>query len=62
VKLDQKLIGTCGYLIYKEGRRGLIYYEMNYKYWRCGYATEAVDRIVLYGFSNLLLHRIEAYV
>lgn len=37
-----------------------IWYKLNHEYWNKGFATEAVIRIIEFGFSNLKLHRISA--
>ena len=41
-------------------RIGEIWYKLHVKHWRKGYATEAVKRVLSFGFSELGLHRIEA--
>ena len=35
-------------------------YWIGKSYWGCGYATEAAEEVVRYGFENLALHRIHA--
>ena len=47
----------CGTAKY---RRGEIWYKLHVKHWGKGYATEAVDRVLSFGFWELGLHRIEA--
>lgn len=37
-----------------------IWYKLNVKYWGQGFATEAVTRVLDYGFNSLHLHRISA--
>ena len=43
-------------------KRGEIYYNLLPKYWGQGYATEAVQALISWGFESLELHRIEAGV
>lgn len=37
-----------------------VWYKLHSDYWGQGYATEALKRILEYGFTELKLHRIEA--
>lgn len=62
VFINKKLIGTCGFIYFKPKRRGLLSYEINSKYCNQGYATEAVSKVIEYGFNSLSIHRIEALV
>ncbi|SCC47218.1 Acetyltransferase, GNAT family [Bacillus cereus] len=58
-----QLIGTCGFhLINKHHKRAEIGYELDDTYWRQGYATEALQAILGYGFETLQLIRIAAVV
>jgi RimJ/RimL family protein N-acetyltransferase len=41
-------------------RRGEIFYKLLPEYWGHGYATEAAQALVRFGFDGLKLHRIEA--
>jgi RimJ/RimL family protein N-acetyltransferase len=41
-------------------RRGDVGYVLRRSFWGMGYATEAVQRLVAFGFDVLDLHRIEA--
>ena len=47
----------CGTAKY---RRGEVWYKLHIKQWGKGFATEAVKRIISFGFQELNLHRIEA--
>jgi RimJ/RimL family protein N-acetyltransferase len=52
------LVGfKLGSLKYKTAE---IWYKLNQEYWNKGFATEAVVRILEFGFNNLKLHRISA--
>jgi len=42
--------------------QGEIHYSLLPVYWEKGYATEAVKRLILFGFKELQLHRIHAGV
>lgn len=43
-------------------QRGEIHYSLMPSHWKKGYATEAVKRIISFGFAELKLHRIQAGV
>jgi len=54
-------IGLAGLkLSSKKYRRGEIWYKIHKNFWRKGYATEAVNLLLDYGFQQLELHRIQA--
>ncbi len=56
-----KMIGTVGFTsIDTVNRIGEIGYVVNPDYHRLGYGFEAAKKIVVFGFSELGLHRIEA--
>ena len=58
-----QLIGTCGFhLINNHHRRAEIGYELDDTYWGQGYASEALQAILAYGFETLQLIRIAAVV
>ncbi len=60
-KETNKMIGTCGFAkLDFENNSAEIGYVLNPDFWRCGYATEAVKKIIDFGFHVLNLHRIEA--
>jgi ribosomal-protein-alanine N-acetyltransferase len=57
-----QLIGNCG--IRKktaDAQEADIGYELDPRYWGCGYATEAAHAILAFGFRELALHRIWAW-
>ena len=61
VRGRDELIGNCG--IRKKTAvsfDGDIGYELNPNYWGYGYATEATQAIIAFGFAALNLHRISA--
>ncbi|MBU8785039.1 MULTISPECIES: GNAT family N-acetyltransferase [Bacillus] len=63
IKGEEKLIGTIGFNAWSpKHKRAEIGYELNPKYWRKGYATEAIARIVEYGSGDMGLTRIGAVV
>ncbi|MGF9966160.1 GNAT family N-acetyltransferase [Bacillus rhizoplanae] len=58
-----QLIGTCGFhLINHKHKRAEIGYELDETYWGKGYATEALQAILTYGFETLYFKRISAVV
>lgn len=58
-----ELMGTCGFHNFaKEHRRAEIGYELNPKYWRQGIMFEALTILLAFGFNELDLHRIEAFI
>ena len=62
IKKDNMVIGTCGYNNWiKRSSRGEIGYELGREYWGNGYATEAIEEIIKYGFKKMNLNRIEAF-
>lgn len=62
-KGTDQLIGTCGFhLINKHHKRAEIGYELDDTYWGQGYATEALQAMLAYGFETLHLIRIAAVV
>ena len=61
LKRSGKMIGTCGFARFDyDNNSAEIGYVINPLYWRRGYATEAVQRVIDFGFSKLNVHRIEA--
>lgn len=61
LKATGKFIGTCGFTMFDlENNRAEIGYVLNPDYWHLGYASEAVDAVINYGFEYLSLNRIEA--
>jgi ribosomal-protein-alanine N-acetyltransferase len=60
-KQDAKFIGTCGFVEWlPHHARAEIAYALSRSYWGQGYMTEAVRRVVDFGFRVMALHRIEA--
>ena len=54
-----KMIGTCGFAaIDTDNDAGEIGYVINPEYWGKGYATEALARVLSFGFGVLHMHRI----
>jgi RimJ/RimL family protein N-acetyltransferase len=59
---EGQLIGNCGIRM-KTPHAGEaeLGYELDPRYWGCGYATEAARAFVVFGFRELGLHRICAW-
>ena len=61
-KEDARMIGTCGFTSFNcPADSGEIGYVLNPDYQGKGLATEAVRRVLRFGFEDLALHRIEAH-
>lgn len=59
LKAENQLIGNCGIRVNDpEMREANIGYELNTQYWGQGYATEAAQAILKFGFEELRMHRI----
>ena len=59
---DKSLIGTCGLnVIDPVFREGCLGYVLNRRFWGQGYATEAAQALIRFGFETLKLHRLVAY-
>ena len=57
----ETMIGTCGFTRFDPPHnKAEIGYVLNPDYHGRGYATEAAERVIAYGFEELDLHRIEA--
>ena len=62
-KSDGKMIGRCQLDEYDpDDARAEISYALHQRYWRRGYSSEAVERIMRYGFEDLMINRISATV
>ena len=59
-----KIIGTCGFNsgLKQEDFIGEIGYEIGREFWGKGFMKEALRALINYGFQDLSLNRIEAYV
>lgn len=54
-----KMIGTCGFAaIDMDNNAGEVGYVLNPEYWGKGYATEALERVLSFGFGVLRMNRI----
>lgn len=59
---DGQLIGNAGVRMKTlDAREGDIGYELDPRYWGYGYATEAANAILAFGFRELKLHRVWAW-
>lgn len=62
-KDDDRVIGTCTLAsVNVEHKRAEIGYALARRFWRNGYAAEAVPAVLRFSFQSLGLHRIEADV
>jgi len=61
IQFDGAFIGLIGLKLGKpKYRRGEVWYKIFPKHWNKGLTTEALNRILDFGFEDLGLHRIEA--
>jgi len=61
LKSNGKFIGTCGFVTLNlQHLCGEIGYVLSRRYWNQGLATEAVRRLIRFGFDEMGLNRIEA--
>jgi len=57
---DCKMVGTCGFTSFDcAADSAEVGYVLNPEYWGKGIATEALTRVLRFGFEELGLHRIE---
>jgi [ribosomal protein S5]-alanine N-acetyltransferase len=62
-KEDQRVIGTCGFHRWEKPYfRAEMGYDLDPRYWRQGYMTEALRAIIKHGFEHMGLNRIDAFV
>ena len=58
---DGKMVGTCGFTSFNcAADSAEVGYVLNPAYWGKGIASEALHRVLAFGFEELKLHRIEA--
>ena len=63
IKDKEGIIGTIGFNAWSpKHKKAEIGFELNPKYWQKGYATEAVSKVISYGFEEFDLTRIGAVV
>lgn len=63
LKNQNKIIGTIGYhKIDKENYRAEIGYMLSPEYWNTGLMSEAITKVIEYGFNAMNLHSIEAVI
>ncbi|GIP31686.1 GNAT family N-acetyltransferase [Paenibacillus sp. J2TS4] len=63
LKKENRVIGTCGFHNwFKEHYKAEIGYELTPEYWRQGIMTEVLKAVLDYGFKELELNRIEAFI
>ncbi len=61
LKATGELMGNCGIRLTHEGSHDAnIGYELDPRFWRHGYGSEAASELVRFGFEDLGLQRIEA--
>ena len=62
LRSEDKLIGNAGIRVKNHvAREAEIGYELAPNYWGNGYATEAANTLLQFGFQKLMLHRVSSY-
>ncbi|MFT6336980.1 MAG: ribosomal-protein-alanine N-acetyltransferase [Saprospiraceae bacterium] len=60
-KLENGFVGLFGLkLASKKFNKAEVWYKLQPKYWKKGFATEVLAGMIDFGFDSLLLHRIQA--
>lgn len=63
LKGEKELIGACGFNNYEEKHRKVeIGYWLFPAFWQKGFASEAIKKILEFGFEQMQLQRMEAFV
>ncbi len=63
LKTENRLIGTCGYHQWShQNQRAEIGYDLSPAYWGQGMMSEALRRVLAYGYEQMGLNRIQAVV
>ncbi|TDL79161.1 GNAT family N-acetyltransferase [Peribacillus frigoritolerans] len=63
LKETNELIGTCGFhALSKKYKRAEVGYEISHLHWQKGYASEAIEAILDFGFEEMEMIRIGAVV
>jgi ribosomal-protein-alanine N-acetyltransferase len=62
LKDKSSIIGTAGFNNYQKDHRANLGYDLHVDYWNKGYITEALSKILNFGFNTLGINRIEAEV
>jgi RimJ/RimL family protein N-acetyltransferase len=57
---DSQMIGTVALGIDPSHDKADLHYRFGKEFWNQGYATEAAQRLMQYGFETLALHRVQA--
>lgn len=61
LRSESRLIGLMGMNLGRpKSLRAEVWYKLHRDYWNRGYASEALERLLQFGFGDLGLHRIEA--
>ena len=62
LKGKMNIIGTIGFNNFTKRHRANIGYDLKTEYWNHGYITEALNKVINFGFNQLEINRIEAEV
>lgn len=62
LKGNNEIVGTIGFNNYTSGHRANIGFDLKSTYWNQGIMSEALDEVLLFGFEDLQVNRIEGEV
>jgi [ribosomal protein S5]-alanine N-acetyltransferase len=63
LKAEDRVIGSCGFHSWEKRHfRAEIGYELSPEYWRKGIMAEVLRAVLQYGFSQLEINRIQAFI
>jgi len=61
--VTNELMGTCGFHCWdKVNNIAEVGYDLEKKFWEKGYMKEGLKKIIKFGFSEMSLNRIQAYI
>ncbi|NGX52882.1 MAG: putative ribosomal N-acetyltransferase YdaF [Candidatus Anoxychlamydiales bacterium] len=62
LKENSKVIGSISFQnISEDDERAEVGFALSKKYWSCGFMTEAVEKILEFGFKKIKFNRLEAF-
>lgn len=62
LKKSEHIIGTAGFNNFQKNHRASLGYDLQFDHWNKGITTEALKAIIMFGFQELEINRVEAEV